>query len=393
MVGEERPLRIIATPSGYQFASEIEHWITEKYQGEQGNAHPPVLVNTTFSRFADTDGKVCIDEHIRGGDVFIVADAYSHAAPVPNDEPGKELAYTAHTSPDGVELRRSKKSIASVERRLPLDVNFQQVLSTIDAAQTALKSSGRVTVILPCFPGARQDRRTGRESLDLRLRFEQLYAAGADHVLVLDPHNDAMDLAIQRGMSLDRLRASHTLLRHITRQAGKYDKNNFFFCAPDTGKIGVAGTKQYAQHFESPLGIVYKQRDLQGVNELKTPLGFLGDPEELQGRDVFIPDDMIDTGGTMISAAEFLRERGAKSVRLIATHPIFSYPALERFNEAYEQGHVSEVIVTNSVTLPRDVRANTPWLSVVDVTQYHAKVISHLHRNESISQLLETELR
>jgi ribose-phosphate pyrophosphokinase len=390
-------LRLIATPSGWQLATQIEKWLREKYiperHGLEKTVRSParsVFVPTTFYRFADSDGKVEINEHIRGDDVFIITDVASHATAVANDPSSKKQGYITRTGPDGISLERNKTSVEPSYEKLPIDVNFQQVLSTIDATKTALKTSGRITVVMPYFPSARQERREGRDSLDLALRLRMLAAAGADHVLALDPHTKAIDLAAPLTMGLDRLRASHTLRGHLLTHAeeGKYRLNHLHFVGPD--KSAYATAEFYAQTFGGRAGMMYKLRDMTSVNSVTGSLGYLG--EDFKGLDTILTDDMIDTAGTIQGPAGYFRTAGSASVWLMAVHPVFSYPAVERLSTAYEQGTINGVIVTNSITLPEAV-LKEPWLSVADITQYHAKVIDAIHNNESISSLLDDPSR
>lgn len=393
-------LRIIATPSGYQFATQVDEWLRTKYAVdqtinslEQIAAGAPrdrsIMLPTTFFRFGDTAGKVEIHENIRGDDLFIISDVASSATPVPNDPPSQREGYKIDTSAEGIRLYRGKETLEPVYRKLDIDVNFFQVLSAVEATRNATKN-GRITVVMPYFPGARQDRREGRESLDLSLYLKMLRAAGTDHVLILDPHNPAIDGFVPDGLHLDRLKSSHTLMGYLSANAGDYDLDKLYFGAPDDGALTRA--KLFAQQFGAGFGAVIKDRDLLEISRLAGTIGYLGSLEDFKGRNVIVPDDMIDTAGTMIQAAKFYNDNGAKSVRLLGVHPVFSYPAIPRLQKAYDEGIVKEVIVTNSITLPDEVRS-LPWLRHADVSQYYAKVIGTLHRNESISRLLETEFR
>jgi len=369
---------IIPTPCGYQFAQQIYKHLVKTYLPRRKQTGKGVWVATEMIVFADTDQMTKILHHIRGCDAYIIADMQSAATILPtetiDDRPPSHRISMQH---DNYTVYHDDKELAVSPRKVSVPRNFDMLLSVIDATRNAVKENGRITVVLPFFPSSRQDRRGGRFSLDLKRRCVALEKAGADHILTIDVHNEsAVENAFEERTGLDNLYARHSVLMFLHANRDMHDASAF------------KRNLHYAEEFEVGVGFLYKHRTKPNVVE--KVLGFGGSKEDIIGKDIYMVDDMIDTAGTIIQAAYYLRECGAKSVRIIATHAVFSPPALRRLDAAHEKHIIQEVIVTNSITHPSDVAAK-PWLTIVDVAKYFAKAIDRLNNGESISALLEDE--
>ncbi|MEW6743978.1 MAG: ribose-phosphate diphosphokinase [Planctomycetota bacterium] len=368
---------IIPTPSGYQFAQKVSRHLVEKYLPERGIKDADPWVPTRVTVFADGDKKVKILRHIRDRDVYIIGDMYSTATMLPHPWYGAggyrvtmdAAFYGVHNEAGPIEL---------VPHRLPVDVNFAIFLSTIEAAKGAAKVR-RVTAVLPCFPSARQDKRDGRESLDLKLRMDLLRTAGVDHVLTIDIHNASAELGAA-GMAYDSLNS----VPHIRKYLASRDLQNAFFLAPDDNSL--SRNRVYSRECGAAVRAMDKERSTSEPNKILESHPTC-DPCEFRDKDVFSVDDLLDTAGTMEKAVRFVMENGAKSFTMIATHGVCSYPCWTRLEELHEKKLLRELAITDSVT-----HGNLPECCVVlTVSKYFAKVIDHLNQGESISHLLRSE--
>jgi len=381
---------ILPTTSGYRFAQGLEHALRTKYIPARNDApdRPNLWIPVKMTVFGDTDHIVEIQRHIRGEDVYIISDPYSHAIAVPDFPPDEYEGHIYHLRSDGmlVKDKKDKRTLETVARKLTVSEHFDILSSTVEAARNAVKS-GRLTAIIPCFPSAKQDRRGGRRSLDLKRRIETLEALGINHVVTIDIHNPDTELAFQPNTDFDHLYAAYTFIRHMQDNPQTYDPHNMHFLAPDSGAF--ERNKTYATALEASAGFLYKNRVQNQANTLAEPFGYGGDIEEVVDKDVIIVDDQIDTGTTLRSAVSWIKDKGARSVRAVAVHSVFSHPALKSLRAAYEQGNLAEVLVTDSVTLRQDqLEANKDWLTKITIIPYFAKVIDHLNQGLSISGLL-----
>ncbi len=383
---------ILPTPSGYNIARGIEHFLQSKYLPER----PVPLVDadlwvpTRFRVFGDTGRIVELQRHLRGADIYVVGDVQSQATIVPDFKRVIHLGHDITLWKDAYRVTDNKgSSLETRSTKLPIDQNFMDLLRTIEAARNAGKERTRITAVLPFFPYSRQDRRGGRYSLDSKLATTLLEASGVNHILTLDVHNpSAMESAVNAPMFVDQMTATYTFLGVLRAHPEWYPLENLYFVAPDSGAL--ERNKVYAEELGCPVNYIYKRRDRSKANVVDGMFGFAGDPKGLESKDVILVDDMIDSGGTLIQAAEYLRSLRVHSVTAVTTHPVFSYPAFERLDDAYARGLLTRVFATNAVTLKsRDWDKYRDWLCPVDITKYFAKAIDRLNRDESISELLK----
>jgi ribose-phosphate pyrophosphokinase len=381
----ERLPIVIPTPSGYEFARLLEKHLRENYLPKRGiTAKPGELWATTdVTMFADTDCMVEIKEHIRGADVYIICDVESSATPLPRFEDAAHQSHRIQLGFDTHRVTHEGKALALRPRKVSLARHFDILLSTIEAARNAVKETGRITAVLPCFPSSRQDRRGGRRSLDLKRRVVMLEACGCDHVLTIDIHNESTELAFGGRTGFDSLFSAHTIITHLRKTR---DLANTYIVAPDAGAF--KRSRIYAEELGLPLGFLYKSRDQNQPNVLQGVMGFGGNTEDLRGKDVVIVDDIIDTGGTLIEAATFLHGKGVDHVTAIASHAILSPPAIERLGRAVKDGVLRDLVVTNSIAHPK-ATTDQPWLLFVDISKYFAKAIDCLNQGASLSELLK----
>ncbi len=284
------------------------------------------LCKATITRFADGEVFVRIDENVRGADVFIVQ---------PTNPPAE---------------------------------NVLELLLLIDAVRRA--SAARITCVLPYFGYGRQDRKDQpRVAIGAKLMARMIETAGADRVLGLDLH--AHQLQGFFDLPVDHLYAAPVFTAHYRKK----QLNNLVVVAPDVGSAKMA--RGFAKRLNGSLAIIDKRRPKANVAEVVNVVG------EVEGMDCLIPDDMIDTAGTVSEAARALKALGARDIYVCATHALLSGPAVERLSNA----PITEIAVTNSVLIPESKRF--PTLSVLSVGELLAKAIKFTHADQSVSSLFE----
>ncbi len=284
------------------------------------------LCKCTISRFADGEVFVRIDENVRGADVFIMQ---------PTNPPAE---------------------------------NILELLLLIDAVRRA--SAARITCVMPYFGYARQDRKDQpRVAIGAKLMASMIQAAGADRVLGLDFH--AHQLQGFFDLPVDHLYAAPVFTAHYRKK----QLSDLVVVAPDVGSAKMA--RGFAKRLNGTLAIIDKRRPSANVAEVVNVVG------EVEGKDCLIPDDMIDTAGTVSEAARALKSLGAKDIYVCATHALLSGPAVERLSAA----PIREVAVTNSISLPESRKFKQ--LCVLSVGELLAKAIRFTHADQSVSSLFE----
>ena len=244
--------------------------------------------------------------------------------------------------------------------------NLMELLLTIDAAKRA--SAYKVIAVMPYFGWARQDRKDKpRVSIGAKLVANLLCAAGVDRIMTCDLHADQIQGFFD--IPVDHIYASKVFIPYLK----SLNIENLAIAAPDMG--GAKRANAYAKDLACPVIICHKSRERANVVASITAIG------EVEGKNVVIVDDMIDTAGTLTKAADILMEKGAKSVRACATHAILSGPAYDRINNS----SLSEVYVTDTIPLTSDPSVDTSKIKVVSMTGTFARIIRKVCDNEPIS--------
>ena len=280
----------------------------------------------TVGRFSDGELNAQLGENVRGCDVFLV----NSTCPPVND-------------------------------------NLMELLMLIDAARRA--SAGRVTAVLPYFGYARQDRKDRpRVPITAKLVSNLIVAAGADRVLTIDLHCGQLQGFFD--IPLDHLTGDVVFAEYFTSEA--FD--NLVVVSPDTGS--VHRVRDFARRLDAPLAIVDKRRPKANLSEVMNVIG------DVSGKRALIFDDIIDTGGTLVKAAQAIKDRGAISVTACATHAVFSGSAVEKIQESV----LDEVIVTDSIPL-RESALACGKIKVLSIAPLVGEAIRRIHQEESISSL------
>ncbi len=253
----------------------------------------------------------------------------------------------------------------------PINTWIMEQLIMIDALKRA--SAKRITVIVPFYGYARQDKKhRGREPISARLIADLFKAAGADRLMTVDLHTSQIQGFFDG--PVDHLFAMPILARHV---ASRIPRDEITVVSPDAGRVRVA--ERWTDVLGAPLAIIHKRRDPDVPNQVKV-FEVVGD---VQGRTCVLVDDMIDTGGTIVKAAETLFDNGAKDVIVAATHGILSDPARERLQES----RISEVIVTNTLPIPDEHRFDK--LTILSIAPILAKAITEVFTDGSVTSMFE----
>jgi ribose-phosphate pyrophosphokinase len=251
-----------------------------------------------------------------------------------------------------------------IQSTFPPADNLLELLLLIDSAKRA--SAGYIIAVIPYFGYARQDRKDKpRVPISAKLVARMIEAAGADRVVTMDLHADQIQGFFD--IPVDHLKSNAIFIPYLQKQ----DLSNVIFASPDVG--GVKRARSFAKHFERNLVICDKVREK--ANEVKG-MKVIGNVE---GSDVILVDDLIDTAGTLCKAAKALIEAGAKSVRAICAHPVLSGPAYERIEESV----LEEVIVTDTIPLKKD----SSKIKVLSCGKLFARAIRNTHEYRSIAAL------
>ncbi len=251
-----------------------------------------------------------------------------------------------------------------LQSTFPPSENLMELLLTIDAAKRA--SADKVIAVMPYFGWARQDRKDKpRVSIGAKLVANLLTAAGVDRIMTCDLHADQIQGFFD--LPVDHIYASKVFIPYLR----SLNIENLAIAAPDMG--GAKRANAYAKDLACPVIICHKSRERANVVASITAIG------EVEGKNIVIVDDLIDTAGTLVKAAEVLMEKGAASVRACATHAVLSGPAYDRINNSC----LEEVFVTDTIPIKSGV--DSKKIRVVSMAETFAAIIRKVYNYEPIS--------
>jgi ribose-phosphate pyrophosphokinase len=303
-----------------------------------GSAHPALAAEIAeflgvtmgqarLYRFPDTEVSFQIDENIRGTDVFVVQPTCS-----------------------------------------PVDESIMELCVMIDAFRRS--SASRITAVVPYYGYARQDRKDKpRVPISAKLVANLLSAAGANRVLCMDLHKAQIQGFFD--IPVDHLFAAPVIIDHCSRLAF----SNLTIVSPDAG--GAERARAYAKRLDAELAIIDKRRSDDGTAEVMNVVG------DVQGRTCIIQDDIIDTAGTIVKAANALKHNGAERVLACAVHGVLSGPAIERL----ERAPIDQVIITNTIPLHSDRAKGCGKIKQLSVARLLGQAIRSIHEETSVSSL------
>lgn len=280
------------------------------------------------NNFSDGEIRVRIKENVRGEDIFVVQ---------PTCNPGNH--------------------------------NLMELLIIIDAVKRA--SAKRITAVIPYYGYARQDRKVEpRVPITSKLVATLITAAGADRVLTMELHAGQIQGFFD--VPVDQLYGSPVLVEYFRRM----ELGDLVVVSPDAG--GVERARAYAKKLNASLGIIDKRREKANVSEVMHVIG------EVEGKDVLLVDDLIDTAGTLTQAARALLDQGAVSVRACCTHAVLSGPAVKRIGES----DLSEIVVTDTIPLKEEGQ-RCEKIKVLSVARLFGEAIRRIHNETSVSSLFD----
>lgn len=305
--------------------------------------------------FADGEMEVEVHTSLRGKDVFLLGTAARNELGIPVPEAKMELYHA------------------------------------IDALRRA--QAGRITLVEPFCSCARSDRTTRRNSVGFWMHYKTLAGLGVDHIVTYQLHSDKSRTAVDPTVcSIDDIPAIGLLEAYISdnfiksRSFLEQDvRNQWLFCSVDAGGENVA--RRYAQAFGSELVIAHKSRDYNRANTVER-INILTD-SPIEGKDAWIVDDMIDTGGSVYALVRELNKRGIRKVNIAAIHPVFSEPAVSRLQELHNEGLLEGIVVADTVSCTEELREQLPFLHVVSSARLTAEIIMRMHEEESLAPFFE----
>ena len=255
----------------------------------------------------------------------------------------------------------------------PTNDNLMELLIMVDALRRA--SAERITAVIPYYGYARQDRRprSSRVPISAKVVANLLQTMGVSSVLTMDLHADQIQGFFN--IPVDNIYASPVLLSDLRKK----NYEDLMVVSPDIG--GVVRARALAKQLHCDLAIIDKRRPKANVSEVMNIIG------DVAGRNCIVMDDMIDTAGTLVKAAEVLKERGAKSVHAYCTHPIFSGPAIDRIKNGTA---LDEVVVTNTIPLTDSAKACSK-IRQLSVAPLVAETITRIVTGESVMSLFQEQ--
>ena len=352
-LSKEELVRDINLRNDLETSDLVIRGATDKYRA------PVFKVDTTFTYFANGEFKTEINESIRGKDIFIFQDVENHEV---------------------IRLNGGKNQLS-----LSVNDHLMCLLNTIDAVRQA--GAANITLVVPVYPYSRQHKKKGREGLTAAMLGHVYEMLGVSRIITLDIHSREIVNAFNT-INLENLHASYQIIRELGKIVDFTGQTeDIVVVSPDTGAIDR--NKFYASGLKLPLAMIYKERDYSVVTQnakdtnIKS-VKLLGD---VKGKVAFLADDMLGTGGTLLKAMSFLKDNGATKVIAAISLPFFTGNAIELFDEAYKQGLFYRVIGTNAVY--HEELLKKEWYISTDVSGLFANVITRIHHNQSIGDLLD----
>lgn len=349
-------LGVIAMDGASELGKRIDKYLVE-WSKKEGEDVDTFLIDSECPRFASGDGKGLIKSTIRGNDLFIIVDVGNY---------------------------NCKYEMFGNENAMSPDDHYQDLKRIIQAAGG---KAHRINIIMPILYGGRQHRKNYRESLDCACALQELESMGVQNIVTFDAHDPRVHNAIPL-MGFDNVIPSYQVLKTMFREIKDFHatSDNFMVVSPDEGALNR--NMYYASVLGVELGMFYKRRDYSQMVSGRNPIvahEYLGN--SVEGKDVFIADDIISSGESMLDIAYELKKRKAKRIFSFATYAIFTN-GLETFDRAYKEGIIDGVFGTN-LTYRTEELLKRDWFYEVDVSKYIAYFISAINHDVSISAVID----
>lgn len=350
------PLGIISLRGAQELGAKIEDHLL-RWAHRAGIEVESFAIGNSCPRFSSGDGKGLIDSTIRGYDLYFIVDVGNYSCTY---------------------------NYFEKENQMSPDDHFQDLKRLIQAASG---KAHRLTVIMPLLYGGRQHRRNYRESLDCAFALQELQNMGVTNVVSFDAHDPRVQNAVPL-MGFDNMMPSYQVLKKLFRSFPDIstEREDFMIVSPDEGAL--SRNMYYASVLGVEMGMYYKRRDYSTIVNGRNPIvahEYLG--SDVEGKDIFISDDIISSGESMLDIAYNLKKRKAKRIFAYATYAIFTN-GLDTFDKAYADGVIDGVFGSN-LTYRTEELKNRPWFYEVDVSKYIAYFISALNHDMSVSKLVD----
>ena len=361
------PLGLIAMPGTEEMGQKVNSWL-KKWQDHTEESMPgdmsttpgaerqDFLIDVSLPRFGNGEGKGMIKESIRGYDMYILCDPGDYNVEY------KMFGQTIPMSPDE-HFANLKRIIAAMGGK-----------------------AKRVTVIMPMLYDGRQHRRSARESLDCAMALQELENMGVSNIITFDAHDPRVQNAIPT-TAFESVMPRNQIFKALLKRDKtlRIDKDHMMIVSPDEGAIDR--NIFYASVLGLDLGLFYKRRDYTRIVNGRNPIvahEYLGD--SVEGKDVFVADDMISSGESIIDLARELKKRKANRIFAGCTFALFTN-GIDAFEEAYRNGFIDRVISTN-LTYRKPELFETEWFVEADMSKYISFIIATLNHDRSLSKLL-----
>ena len=349
-------LRLIACPGAEELTRLIDNHL-KAWAKEVGIDKDTFIIECACPRFQSGDAKGLVKESVRGDDIFFVCDPGNYSVTY------NLFGYANHMSPDD--------HFANLKRLI----------------QATAGRAHRMSVIMPSLYGGRQHRRVVRESLDCAVALQELQTMGVSNMITFDAHDPRLMNAVPM-MSFDNAMPTYQVLKTLLARMPelKFDKDHFMVISPDEGAINR--NMYFSSVLGCNLGMFYKRRDYTRVVNGRNPIvahEYLG--ESVEGKTVFIADDIIASGESMLEVAGELKARGAKHIIANTTFPLFT-SGLKKFDEAVAQGTLTAVLGTN-LTYRTPELLQREWYFDVDCSKYTAYFIAAINHEMSVSSIID----
>ena len=361
------PLGLIAMPGCEEMGKLVNGWLMKWHEQQEALEDTPLyslmgsnrsdfLIEARCPRFGTGEGKGMVKSTVRGYDIYILTDVGAY-----------------------------NKTYQMYGREVPMspDDHYQDLKRIIGAIGGRAK---RINVIMPYLYEGRQHRRSTRESLDCAQALQDLQNLGVSNFITFDAHDPRVQNAIPEG-GFESVMPSYQILKALLNRDKnlQIDKEHLMIVSPDEGAIDR--NIFYASVLGLDMGMFYKRRDYTRVVNGRNPIvahEYMGN--SMEGKDVFVADDILSSGESIIDVARELKKRKANRIFAAATFSLFTN-GLDLYNKAYEEGLIDRVISTNLTYCTPELKA-APWFIQADMSKFISYIIATLNHDRSLSKLL-----
>jgi ribose-phosphate pyrophosphokinase len=363
------PLGLIIMPGCEEMGAKVNEWLMTWRESREAieENHTPLfgilgadredfLIQIDCPRFSTGEGKGMIKSTVRGYDIYIISDIGAYN--VTFDMYGRTVPMTP-------------------------DDHFQDLKRIITAIGGRAR---RVNIIMPMLYEGRQHRRTSRESLDCAIALQELENLGVSNIITFDAHDPRVQNAVPL-VGFDSVKPTYQILKALMREQKDLwlDRRHMMIVSPDEGAIDR--NIFYSSVLGLDMGMFYKRRDYTRIINGRNPIiahEYLGD--SVEGKDIFVSDDILASGESILDLARELKKRDAGRIYAAVTFPQFT-GGLDEYNKAYEDGIITRVISTNLTYCTPQLKA-APWFLQADMSKYISYIIATLNHDRSLSPLL-----